>query len=217
MAMDSSGRDLSEGSGQSESENDPLAALINGDRAFRSMRDRWWLLVLTPLLAMALVVLLGRFEPYSTTVRATVLLPGDTEIPGNSERPELMMLDDLPTLVRSRVFAEGVHSAMPESAWSVDDVQSALDGTRYSRILTVHIESSDAQAVTAIGQAVEQELAGLINDYLVADEGEPATVRIIDPAGTPARSNDNLLVQLLLTGIAGFVLGTVIATIAGPK
>ena len=146
-----------------------------------------------------------------------MLLPGDTEIPGNSERPELMMLDDLPTLVRSRVFAEGIHEAMTGPDLSVEEVQSTLDGSRYSRIVTVSISDEDADVVTAVGHAVEQQLAQLVNEYLVASDGEQATVRIINPAGTPSQSNDNLLVQLLLAGGAGFILGTVIATIAGPK
>ncbi|MGD9710579.1 MAG: hypothetical protein AB7V46_00760 [Thermomicrobiales bacterium] len=107
-----------------------LAGLINGDRAFRAMRDRWWLLILTPALAVVAVLFLGRFEPYHASVQATVLLPGDTEIPGNAERPELMMLDDLPTLIRSRVFAEGVSEAIPQGNLSVDQIQQALDGSR---------------------------------------------------------------------------------------
>jgi capsular polysaccharide biosynthesis protein len=181
------------------------------------MRDRWWLLVLTPLLAMALLFATGRFEPYETRVQATVLLPGDTEIPGNSERPELMMLDDLPTLVRSRVFAEGVLQAIPDSGLTVDEVQAALDGSRYSRIVTVAISDGNAETVSEIAAGVEAQLASLINEYLVAEDGDPATVRIINPAGTPTQSNNNLLVQMLLTGVAGFVLGTVIATILGPK
>lgn len=197
--------------------DDPLSALINGDRAFKSMRDRWWLLVLTPLLAMGLLYFLGRFDPYATSVQATVLLPGDTEIPGNSERPELMMLDDLPTLVRSRVFAEGVLQAMPTSEMTVDEVQATLDGSRYSRIVTVTIEDGDAGVVSDVAAGVEARLPQLINEYLVPEDGEPATVRIINPAGVPTQSNDNLLIQMLLTGGAGFILGTVIATILGPK
>ncbi len=194
-----------------------IVGLINGDRAFRAMRDRWWLLVLTPALAIVAVLFLGRFEPYHTSVQATVLLPGDTEIPGNAERPELMMMDDLPTLIRSQVFAAGVREAMPQSELTVSDVQQALDGSRYSRVVTVSITDGSTENVEAIAAAVEQELARLINDYLIAEEGDPATVRIINPAGVPTQSNDNLLVQLLLTGGTGFVLGTVIATIAGPR
>src|SRR5680860_82962 len=92
---------------------DPLAPLVDIDRALTAIRDRWWLLILAPVVALAASLVWMRFEPYQTTVQATVLLPGDTEDPGNSERPELMMLDDLPLLIRSQVFAEGVQAGMP--------------------------------------------------------------------------------------------------------
>ena len=202
---------------ETQSGDASIEGLINGDRAFRAMRDRWWLLVIAPLLAIAAVVFVGRFEPYHTSVQATVILPGDTEIPGNAERPELMVLDDLPTLIRSRVFAEGVAEAIVGSDITVDEIQQSLDGSRYSRIATVSISGENQEDVESIAFAVEQQLAVLINRYLIADEGDPATVRVINPAGPPTRDNDNQLIQVILAGGAGFVLGTVLATIAGPR
>ncbi len=204
-------------SGADPTSLDTLSALINGDRAFRSMRDRWWLLVLVPLAAMALVLLMSRFEPYRTTVQATVLLPGDTEIPGNAERPELMMLDDLPTLIRSRVFAEGVLEALPGRGYTVEEVQSALEGSRYSRIVTVTVSGGSSEKVSDIAEAVDRQLASLVNAYLIPEEGQQATVRVINPPGQPVRSNENQVLQLLLAGVSGIVLASVIATIIGPR
>src|SRR5262245_1494871 len=103
------------------------------------LRRRWWAVVLVPLLVAGLLVWQSRHRPYQVGLRATVLLPGDTEIPGNSERPELMVLDDLPPLVRSRAFAEGVRSEMVGTTLTVEDVQASLSGSRYSRVLTVLI------------------------------------------------------------------------------
>ena len=76
------------------------------------IRRRWWIVLLLPIVAVTATYLFQRNEPYQSTVRATVLIPGDTEDPGNSERPELMVLDDLPPFIRSHAFASDVHAAM---------------------------------------------------------------------------------------------------------
>ena len=48
-----------------------------------------------------------------------------------------MVLDDLPPFIRSYAFASQVHAAMADTDLSVEEVQSTLDGSRYSRVLTV--------------------------------------------------------------------------------
>jgi capsular polysaccharide biosynthesis protein len=176
------------------------------------LRRRWWLVVLVPVLVAGFLVWQGRTRPYQVTLRATILIPGDTEIPGNSERPELMVLDDLPLLVDSRAFAEGVHAAMPATALTVDDVQASLSGVRYSRVLTVVVTREDGAAATQIAQAVAQTLPDLVNRYLIPVGGAPATVNVIDPPGEPTRSRPNQALKsavLLLAAVAvggGFAL-----------
>ena len=193
------------------------AATLNTERALLAIRDRWWLLFLAPIVALTVTFVWMRFEPYHTTVRATVLLPGDTEDPGNAERPELMMLDDLPSLVGSWVFAEGVHAAMPGTGATVAEVQTALDGSRYSRVLTVTISDESADQVSVIAAAVETQLPGLINQYLVPTGGEQATVRIIDPPGAPDRQRENDVVQFFVVGVTALLAGGIIAIAAGPR
>jgi capsular polysaccharide biosynthesis protein len=102
-----------------------------------------------------------------------------------------MVLDDLPPLVASRAFAEGVHAAMPATSLSVDDVQSSLDSSRYSRILTVFVTRENPDEASAIAAAVAQTLPDLINRYLIPSGGAPATVNVIDPPGEPTRSRPN--------------------------
>ncbi|MEA2514840.1 MAG: hypothetical protein QOJ59_4329 [Thermomicrobiales bacterium] len=184
------------------------------------LRRRWWLVVLVPVLVAGFLVWQGRTRPYQVTLRATILIPGDTEIPGNSERPELMVLDDLPLLVDSRAFAEGVHAAMPATALTVDDVQASLSGVRYSRVLTVVVTREDGAAATQIAQAVAQTLPDLVNRYLIPVGGAPATVNVIDPPGEPTRSRPNQALKsavLLLAAVAvggGFAL---LADLADPR
>jgi uncharacterized protein involved in exopolysaccharide biosynthesis len=193
------------------------AASFDTERAIRAIRDRWWLLLLTPVVALIVASIWMRFDPYHTTVTATVILPGDTEEPGNSERPELMMLDDLPSLIRSWVFAEAVHAGMQGTDATVEEVQGALDGSRYSRVLTVTISDESAERVTEIAASVETQLPQLINDYLVPEEGDQATVRIIDPPGVPERQRENDVLQLFLVGVTALLAGAIIAVAAGPR
>ncbi len=171
------------------------------------LRRRWWLVLLAPVIVAGLLVWQGRTRPYQVSLRATILIPGDTEIPGNSERPELMVLDDLPPLVRSHAFAEGVHAEIPGTALTVEDVASSLNATRYSRVLTVVVTRGHAGEATEIAQAVQRTLPDLINRYLIPVGGAPATVNVIDPPGDPTRSrpNDGLKAAVLL--LAALVAG----------
>jgi capsular polysaccharide biosynthesis protein len=177
------------------------------------LRRRWWLVVLVPVLVAGVLVWQSRTRPYQVTLRATILIPGDTEIPGNSERPELMVMDDVPALVESRAFAEGVYAAMPGTALTVDDVQASLDATRYSRVLTVLVARGSAAEATEIAGAVEQTLPDLINRYLIPASGPPATVNVIDPPGEPTRSRPNDAVKFAIVLMVAVAIGGGLAVV----
>ncbi len=197
---------------------DPLAEhSISMGQIISVVRRRWWIVLLLPVVAVVTTYLFQRSEPYQSTVRATVLIPGDTEIPGNSERPELMVLDDLPPFVRSYAFASQVHAVMPDTTRSIEQVRSSLDASRYSRVLTVFISSQDARDAEAIAAAVESALPQAINDYLMPADGQQATVRIIDPPSPPTRDRDGHRLQLLLTGALGILIGSLIAIAIGSR
>ncbi len=197
---------------------DPLAEhSVSMGHLLSVVRRRWWIVVLLPAIAILTTFLFQRNEAYQSTVRATVLIPGDTEIPGNSERPELMVLDDVPPFLRSHAFASQVQAAMPGTSLTIEQVQSALDGSRYSRIVTVAITNEDPRAVGEIAGAVESVLPTAINDYLMPDEGQRATVRIIDPPTVPSRDRDGHKLQLLLTGSLGLLIGALLAIAIGSR
>lgn len=181
------------------------------------VQRRWWIVVLLPVVAVLATYAFQRQEPFQSTVRATVLIPGDTENPGNSERPELMVLDDLPPFVRSYAFASQVQAAMPSSKLSIEQVQSALDGSRYSRVLTVNVTSEDQANAVAIAKAAESVLPAAINDYLMPGDAQVATVRIIDPASVPTRDRGGHLLQLLTTAAMGILIGSLVAIAVGTR
>lgn len=197
---------------------DPLAEhSISIGQVMSVIRRRWWIVLLLPLVAVSVTFLLQRNEAYQSTVRATVLIPGDTEDPGNSERPELMVLDDLPPFIRSHAFAKDVHAAIPNSSLTVDQLKGTLDASRYSRVLTVYITNDDDRQVEAIAVAVESVLPESINTYLMPEDGGIATVRVIDPPSEPSRDRDGHWLQLLITAALGVLIGALIAIAAGSR
>ncbi|MGH2562801.1 MAG: hypothetical protein ACRDJH_27385 [Thermomicrobiales bacterium] len=174
-------------------------------RLIQIVWHRWWLVAAIPLGVLIAGSWLTNDPPHESSVRATILIPGDTEIPGNSERPELMVLDDAPVLVGSHVFAELVFDALPNGARAsitVDDVKSALRGERYSRILTVVATRDDAGEARIIAEAVAAMLPEAVNTFLVADGGEAATVHVIDPPSEPSPANAN---RWLILSVETFV------------
>jgi hypothetical protein len=182
--------------------------------AGRFVRRWWWLLVLLPLIGLVAGVVLTQDQPYRSSIRATVLIPWDPEIPGSSERPELMVLDDAPALVSSFAFAELVHAALPaalQAELSIDDVQSALSGSRYSRVLTVTAARDDAGEAEAIAGSAANVLPQAVNTFLVADGADQATIRIIDPASEATQDRMGRVTRIAAQGGAAFVLALVVA------
>jgi capsular polysaccharide biosynthesis protein len=198
---------------------DPLAEhSISMGQLMSVIRRRWWIVLLLPMVAVLATYVFQRQEPFQSTVRATVLIPGDTEDPGTSERPELMVLDDLPPFVGSHAFAGQVHAAMRDTDLTIEQVQSTLDGSRYSRILTVSVTNEDEARVREIADAVESVLPAAINDYLMPeDDSQQATVRIIDPPSVPSRDREGHWLQLLITAAMGVLIGSLIAIALGSR
>lgn len=182
----------------------------------RVLLRRWWLILLVPAVLAPLLLIKARTQPFQSTLRAAILLPGDTEIPGNSERPELMVMDDLPSLIGSRAFADAVAAqlASTNSSFSSDDVLGSVSASRYSRIVTLTVTSGNAGKARTIANAAAAALPGVVNQFLVAPNTTPATVQIIDPPGDPTRNRPHerfIFVALLGLGAA---MGAVLALLA---
>jgi len=177
-----------------------------------AMRRRWWLVLLVPGIAVAGLVYRDRALPYQSTVRAAVVIPGDTEIPGSAEKPELMVMDDAPGLVTSRAFAEAV-AAKIGAGVSADEVQAALNSSRYSRLLSITASSDDPARAKAIASAAGNVLPDMVNRYLVANPTKPATVQIIDPVSAPSRSRPNAKLVIIAETIVALIAGVFLAVV----
>jgi capsular polysaccharide biosynthesis protein len=163
---------------------------------------------MVPGLALTIQLLQMRAAPFRAEFRAVVVLPGDKEIPGSSERPELMIMDDVPQLVSSTLFAERVVAQMESSGTviSVDAVMSALSSTRYARTVTVVVRDDDRERAVDLARAAEVVFAESVNEVLVAPAGSGATITIIDPVDGARRGDpDQWRVALIVTAAMGLV------------
>jgi uncharacterized protein involved in exopolysaccharide biosynthesis len=177
----------------------------------RAIRRYWWIALLAPVMVFAVLFIRNLTAPYQTSFRASILLPGDTEIPGSSERPELMILDDLGPVVSSRAFAEMVAqgSGMPVSA-----IDGHLSSTRYSRIATITAQADDRFESRKIADAAALTLAQAINSLMVAQGGQAATVQIIDPPATTTRGDPDQWRVTALATVAALAVGCFLAVVA---
>lgn len=172
---------------------------------FGALRRRWWVPVGATLLAVILAAILLPPAPYEITVRATVVIAGDTENPGRAERPELMVLDDIPPVIESRAYAELVQARIdPGQSIDVDDVLDAISGSRYSRIAMITIQGDDPDDLVLIASAVVETFPTAVNTFIVAPDDVPATVQIIDGAASP--SQPTLVRRLTVAVIGGLAL-----------
>jgi len=176
-----------------------------------AVRRFWWVALLVPLLVAAVLTARNLTADYQSSFRATVLMPGDTEIPGSSERPELMILDDIGPTVASDAFAELVADQA-----SVDhaSVVGHLSADRYSRVVTVTARSDSRDTAELLASAASTVLPAGVNQLMVAQGAPQATVRIIDPPGSAIRGDAD---KWRITGIAtivGLGLGLFLALLA---
>ena len=172
-----------------------------------SIRRYLWLVIGVPLLTFGLLAYQARTAPFRSELKAVVLLPGDTEIPGRAERPELMIMDDLPTLVESKLFARNVAAVLQPEATDefVDEVEASLSASRYSRVVTIVSRHDSADQALAISQAAERVLSQTVNEALITPGAPAATVNIIEPSTSPARGEpDQWRTALIVTAAMGF-------------
>ena len=182
------------------------------------LRRRWWLVAGLPLVVFAGTLVQSANQPYTATVQAVVLIPGDTETTGNAERPELMVLDDAPTLVTSPAFADLVEERLGSSTVAqrldADDVHGSLAADRYSRTLTIQATRDDPDEALAIGRAVANVLPDAVNRYLVAAGAQPATVQILRRPTEAVRDLTNRGVILIVQTLVALVAGAGLAALA---
>jgi capsular polysaccharide biosynthesis protein len=177
---------------------------------------RWWLILLVPAIALPVMLIKVRTQPYQSSFNAIVILPGDTEIPGNSERPELMIMDDVPALISSAVFADAVEAQLAESGSILagTSVHGTIQGTRYSRVLTVTATDDDAERANAIANAAAAVLADQVNAFLVADPAVPAVVQIIDPPSQATRTRPNQGIKIAALTFLAAGVGAALSLLA---
>jgi capsular polysaccharide biosynthesis protein len=180
---------------------------------------RWWLVVGVPLVVIVFSLAFASAEPYVGTLRASVLIPGAPEDPGSSERPELMVLDDLPELIGSSAFAAAVDELLaqthPDIDLTADEIQSSLSGTRYSRIVTVRATRDDEAEALALIEAVRDVLPDQVNRFLVAPTDQPATVRFLENPSVQRGPGNNQMVVLVAEGLVALAIGCGLAALAG--
>lgn len=182
-----------------------------------ALRRWWWVVLGLPATVLLASVALLPAAPYTTQLQATVLIPGDTEDTGSAERPELMVLDDLPVLVGSDVFAEATLERMTAdgtaSGMDLQEVKDSLSGSRYSRVLTVTVTNSEAADALGVAEAAAAVLPDAVNAYLVAPGTQPATVQIIDRPDDPARASRGRWLRIGATTFVALFAGLAIVAV----
>jgi len=179
---------------------------------------RWWLVVGLPIVAVIGTVLFSRDQPYVATFQASILIPMDTEAPGDAERPELMVGDDLPLVIGSQRFAELVEVELERTGGSVHlawpEIQAAIDAHRYSRILTVEVTREDGEEALAIARAAAAVLEGAVNRFAVPVGEPPARAPIIDAPSVERRYVSERPLVLAVQFVVALLVGIGLAALA---
>ncbi len=188
-------------------------------RALIVILRRWWLVVGVPIAVLLGTLAVSSSQPYVATIRAEVLLPGDTEIPGDAERPELMILDDAPIVTTSSAFVDLVHAQLdtPISGGTTltdDEIKESLSATRYSRVLEIKVARDDPESALAIGQAVANVLPDAINNLMVAPGTDRATVNILENPEQALQDAGSRRLLLVVQTLVALAVGCGLAALA---
>ena len=188
-------------------------------RVLSVLLRRWWLVVGLPVIVLLGTLIASSNQPYVATIQADILLPGDTEDPGDAERPELMILDDAPIVVTSSAFVALVQSQLDSPigggpTLSDEEVKESLSATRYSRILEINVERDDQAEALAIGQAVASVLPNAINNLMVADGAPSATVNLLETPERALRDEESRRLLLVVQTLVALAAGAGLAALA---
>jgi capsular polysaccharide biosynthesis protein/Mrp family chromosome partitioning ATPase len=179
---------------------------------------RWWLVLGMPALVLGISLVLLSTSPFVASMRASVLIPGDTQETGNAERPELMVLDDVTQLVNTYGFANAISAqlqqASPQYALSAEQIQSSLSADFYSRIVTIRATRNDEQEALALLDAVRLSFETQINYFLIGSGGQQATVRIVEPPTATRDSPATGTVALVIQTLVALAIGCGLAALA---
>lgn len=188
-------------------------AVANTRDLVAAIRRWWWLIGLALVASLAIGYLLTPVPAWTTSFRATVLIPGDTEDTGSAERPELMVLDDLGPFVGSWAFAEAVARELDTDTGEIDGM---ISGSRYSRVATVTVSGGDRDRVLAVAQAAAEVFPEQVNAFLVAPGAEAATVKVIDPPREPSRDTTMRWARIAAIGLLGAATATAVIVLLAP-
>lgn len=189
--------------------------MTTGQDVGYAVRRFWWVIGLGFITGLIVGYVLTPYPEFTTAFRATVLIPSDTEDTGSSERPELMILDDLGPFIESWAFAEYVAGAMYGDVGTAD-VYGMLDGSRYSRIATVGVSGEDQVLVLEIAQAAAKVFPEAINDFLVGAESREAVVQIIDPPLEPTQDHFMHWIRIGAISLLGGATAAATAIVLSP-
>lgn len=189
--------------------------MTTGQDVGYAVRRFWWVIGLGFITGLIVGYVLTPYPEFTTAFRATVLIPGDTEDTGSSERPELMILDDLGPFTESWAFAEYVAGAMRGDVETVD-VYGMLDGSRYSRIATVGVSGDDQDLVLEVAKAAAEVFPDAINDFLVGAESREAVVQIIDPPLEPTQDHFMRWIRIGAIALLGGATATATMILLSP-
>jgi hypothetical protein len=96
----------------------------------------------------------------------------------------------------------------------VEEVDGALSATRYSRIATITASSTDGDLAGRLAQAVMAALPQAVNELMVAQGGQQATVKIIDPPGDATRGDTDKWRITAIATVVGIAIGCFLAIVA---
>ncbi|HEV2529770.1 MAG TPA: hypothetical protein VGT61_15095 [Thermomicrobiales bacterium] len=187
-------------------------------RILTILMRRWWLVLGVPAVVLVVSLLLQSQSPWVASFRVSVIIPGDTSDPGSAERPELMVLDDVPELITSPVFANRVTTALaeidPTIVLTPDQIQTSFSADYYGRIVTVRSTRPDERGALALAEAARLVLDEQINFALVAEGDPPATVRLIQPTTASRDSPATTGIALLVSTLVALAIGCGLAALA---
>jgi capsular polysaccharide biosynthesis protein len=121
-----------------------------------------------------------------------------------------MILDDLGPVVASDAFTEMVAES---AALPVEEVRGHLSSSRYSRIATITAKANDKSTSRHIADAASTVLPAAVNQLMVAEGGQTATVLIIDPPGDARRGDANQWRITWLATVVGLTIGCFLAIV----
>lgn len=165
----------------------------------KGLRRWWWIPVVFPLIAGAIIWFTAPEPEYESTFTLNVVLD-DPAVANSPAYFDFILLDDMDLLLQTGVLGDLMYLKLPEetqASLTRQEFGEMFESNRRARFVEIIVSGDDPELVGLVANTINENIEELTNFYLIPPTYAkgPAIVNTLDPVSEPALNSDSRLVR----------------------